>query len=194
VVLRSGIIGPTSEVYERNGNAFLIKLAPAYGGRQSIIMQPCQTHEEKLVIWTLLDAGLRVAELASLTKDNLDWQNHRLMIYGKGGPYGKLSKRRIIPLSSRIQPLLEGHLGLHDRMQIGVRTIQRMVKQVANRAHIRRKVSPHVLRHTFSVTCIQKGISTRALQEILGHDRLATTEIYLNLSPEDVIREFHSKW
>jgi len=194
MVLRRGIIGPTSEVYERNGNAFLIKLAPAYGGRQSIIMQPCQTHEEKLVIWTLLDAGLRVAELASLTKDNLDWQNHRLMIYGKGGPYGKLSKRRIIPLSSRIQPLLEGHLGLHDRMQIGVRTIQRMVKQVANRAHIRRKVSPHVLRHTFSVTCIQKGISTRALQEILGHDRLATTEIYLNLSPEDVIREFHSKW
>ena len=142
-------------------------------------MQPCQTHEEKLVIWTLLDAGLRVAELANLTKDNLDWQNHRLMIYGKGGPYGKLSKRRIIPLSSRIQPLLEGHLGLHDRIQIG---------------HIRRKVSPHVLRHTFSVTCIQKGISTRALQEILGHDRLATTEIYLNLSPEDVIREFHSKW
>ena len=155
----------------------------------------CASHEEKLIIWTLLDTGLRVAELTKLTKDNLDWQNHRLMIYGKGGPYGKLSKRRIIPLPPRIQPLLEEHLGLHDSMKIGgVRTIQRLVKQVANRAHIRRKVSPHVLRHTFSVTCIQKGISTRALQEILGHDRLATTEIYLNLSPEDVIREFHSKW
>jgi integrase/recombinase XerD len=154
----------------------------------------CSSHEEKLILLTLLDTGLRVAELANLNKDNLDWQNHRLMIYGKGGPYGKLSKRRIIPLSSRVQPLLEGHLGLHDRMNIGVRTIQRMVKQVANRAHIRRKVSPHVLRHTFSITCIQKGISTRSLQEILGHDRLATTEIYLNLSPEDVIREFHSKW
>ncbi|HYY16002.1 MAG TPA: site-specific integrase, partial [Gammaproteobacteria bacterium] len=46
----------------------------------------CQTHEEKLVVWTLLDTGLRVSELASLTKNNLDWQNHRLMIYGKGGP------------------------------------------------------------------------------------------------------------
>jgi len=154
----------------------------------------CQNFEEKLVIWTLLDTGLRVSELAKLTKDNLDWQNHRLMIYGKGGPYGKLSKRRVIPLSPRVQPLLEGHLGLRDCMGIGVRTIQRMVKEIANRAHIRRKVSPHVLRHTFSVACIQKGISTRALQEILGHDRLATTEIYLNLSPEDVIREFHSKW
>ncbi len=54
----------------------------------------CQTHEEKLIVWTLLDTGLRVAELANLTRDNLDWQNHRLMIYGKGGPYGKQSKRR----------------------------------------------------------------------------------------------------
>jgi integrase/recombinase XerD len=116
------------------------------------------------------------------------------MIYGKGGPYGKLSKRRVIPLSARVQPILEGHLALHDRLNVGVRTIQRLVKQMANRAHIRRPVTPHVLRHTFSVTCIQKGISTRALQEILGHDRLATTEIYLNLSPEDVIREFHRKW
>ena len=48
-------------------------------------------------------------------------------------------------------------------------------------------------RHTFSVNCIKKGISTRALQSLLGHDRLATTEIYLNLSPEDAIREFLNK-
>jgi len=154
----------------------------------------CQTHEEKLVIWTLLDTGLRVAELANLTKDNLDWQNHRLMVYGKGGPNGKQFKRRVIPLTPRVQVVIEGHLALHDRMKIGVRTIQRMVKDLANRAHISRNVTPHVLRHTFSVTCIQKGISTRALQDILGHDRLATTEIYLNLSPEDVIREFRRKW
>lgn len=64
----------------------------------------------------------------------------------------------------------------------------------ANQAHIRRTVTPHVLRHTFSAAYIQKGISARALQELLRHDRLACTEIYLNLSPEDVIREFHSKW
>src|SRR4029450_7373567 len=90
----------------------------------------CQTHEEKLVIWTLLDTGLRVAELANLTKDNPDWQNHRLMIYGKGGPYGKLSRRRVIPLSPRVQAILEGHLGLHDSLQIGGRTIQRRGKGV----------------------------------------------------------------
>jgi integrase/recombinase XerD len=69
-----------------------------------------------------------------------------------------------------------------------LRTMQRLVKGVANQAHIRRPVTPHVLRHTFSVTAIQKGISLPALQRLLGHDRLTTTEIYLNLSPEDVLR------
>ena len=48
--------------------------------------------------------------------------------------------------------------------------------------------------HTFAVAAVQKGISLPALQRLLGHDRLTTTEIYLNLSPEDVIREFKQKW
>jgi integrase/recombinase XerD len=51
-----------------------------------------------------------------------------------------------------------------------------------------------VLRRTFSVTAIQKGIWLPALQRLLGHDWLTITEIYLNLSPEDVIREFREKW
>ncbi len=69
-----------------------------------------------------------------------------------------------------------------------------MVKRVANRARISRPVTPHVLRHTYSVTVIQKGISLPALQRLLGHDHLSTTQIYLNISPEEVLREFHAKW
>jgi integrase/recombinase XerD len=154
----------------------------------------CLIHVEKLVVWTLLDTGLRVAELAGLTKQHFDWQAHRIMVYGKGGLYGLKSKRRVIPLSPRIQPLLEGHFALHETLGMSVRTIQRLVKRVANRAHISRPLTPHVLRHTFSVTAIQKGISLPALQRFLGHDRLATTEIYLNLSPEEAIREYREKW
>jgi integrase/recombinase XerD len=153
----------------------------------------CQTHEEKLVVWTLLDTGLRVSELANLRKENLDWQNHRLMVYGKGGPYSSRSKRRLISLSARVQPLLEGHFALYDTFGITPRTIQRLVKGVANRAYIRRPVTPHILRHTFSVTAIHKGISLPALQRLLGHDWLTTTEIYLNLSPEEVVHEFREK-
>jgi integrase/recombinase XerD len=173
---------------------YQFKREPLTQDEATQLANACITHEEKLVTWTLLDTGLRVSELAGLRKDNVDWQMHRLMIYGKGGPYGTKSKRRIIPLSARAQSLIEGHLALHDEFGMSARTIQRLVKEVANRARIRRPVTPHVLRHTFSVTAVQKGISLPSLQKLLGHDRLTTTEIYLNLSPEEAIREFHAKW
>jgi integrase/recombinase XerD len=137
---------------------------------------------------------MRVSELAGLTREHVDWQNHRLMVYGKGGPYGTKSKRRIIPLTDRIRPLIDGHFAIHDTISMTPCTIQRILKRIANKARINRPGSPHVLRHTFAVTAVQKGISLPALQRLLGHDRLTTTEIYLNLSSEDVMREFREKW
>jgi len=173
---------------------YQFKREPLTQDEATRLANACETHEQKLVVWTLLDTGLRVSELASLSKDNVDWQTHRLMIYGKGGPYGTRSKRRIVPLSPRVQPLIEGHLALHDNFGMSTRTIQRIIKRVANKSNISRPVSPHVLRHTFSVTAILKGISLPSLQRLLGHDRLTTTEIYLNLSPEEAIKEFQTKW
>ncbi len=173
---------------------YQFKREPLTQDEANRLANACRTHEEKLVVWSLLDTGLRVSELANLTRRNLDWQLHRLMIYGKGGPYGSRTKRRVIPLSARIQPLLEGRLALYEKLGISGRTMERIVRRIANQAAIQRPVTPHVLRHTFAVTAVQKGISLPALQRLLGHDRLATTEIYLNLSPEEVIREFKEKW
>jgi site-specific recombinase XerD len=76
---------------------------------------------------TIPASGLR--RLAGLTKENVDWQGHRIMI------------------------------ALRDGLEMSVRTIQRIVRVLSNRAQISRKVSPHVLRHTFSVTGMQKGIT-----------------------------------
>jgi integrase/recombinase XerD len=81
-----------------------------------------------------------------------------------------------------------------DTLGLSIRSISRLVKRMANRAAVMRPTSPHVLRHTFAVTAIQKGISLPALQRLLGHDHLATTEIYLNLSPEHVLQEYKDKW
>ncbi len=170
------------------------KREPLTGDEATRLANACNPHEEKLVVWTLLDTGLRVSELANLKRANLDWQTHRLMIYGKGGPFGSKSKRRAIPLSARIQPLIEGYFALHETFRFSTRAIRRMLKRLTNRARISRTVSPHVLRHTFAVTAIQKGISLPALQRLLGHDTLQTTEIYLNLSPEHVVEEFQQKW
>jgi integrase/recombinase XerD len=158
------------------------------------LINACNTFREKFVVWTFLDTGLRLSELADLKKENIQWQERRLVIYGKGGPYGKKSKRRIIPMTDRVKRLIEYHFAENNNIGMSKRTIERIVKIVADKAGISKPVSPHVLRHTFAVNCIKKGISTRALQSLLGHDRLATTEIYLNLSPEDAIREFLNKW
>jgi integrase/recombinase XerD len=174
--------------------SYQYKREPLHPDEANRLSNACETHDERLVIWTLLDTGLRVSELAGLTRNDLDWQNHRISVRGKGGPYGSRSKRRIIPLSSRVRSLLEGHLSLHETVGMTSRTIQRIVKRVASRAAISRPVTPHVLRHTFSVTAIQKNISLPALQRLLGHDRLTTTEVYLNLSPEAVLEEFRRKW
>jgi len=154
----------------------------------------CDTFWEKFVVWTLLDRGLRLSEFADFKKDNIQWQEKRLVIYGKAGPYGKKTKRRIIPMTERVGKLMAYHFAENNNTGMVKRTVARIVKKVADKAGISKPVSPHVLRHTFSVNCIKKGISTRALQILLGHDRLTTTEIYLNLSPEDAIREFLNKW
>ena len=148
----------------------------------------CDTFREKFVVRTLLDTGLRLSEFADLKKDNIQWQEKRLVIYGKK------TKRRIIPMTDRVRRLIEHQFAENNTVGITKRTVARIVKKVADKAGISKPVSPHVLRHTSSVNCIKKGISTRALQILLGHDRLTTTEIYLNLSPEDAIREFLNKW
>jgi len=174
--------------------AYQYKREPLGADEADKLMNACNNFREKFVVWTLLETGLRVGELANLKKGNVLWQEKRLMIYGKGGPYGKKTKRRIIPLTNRAKPLIDHYFAEQDEVDITPRTIQRIIKEVANRAGISKKVSPHVLRHTFSVLCVKRGISTRSLQAILGHDKLATTEIYLNLSPEDVCREFLEKF
>jgi integrase/recombinase XerD len=114
----------------------------------------CETTQEKLIIWTLIDTGLRVSELCSLTSQHILWQQKALRIQGKGGPYGTRSKQRVVPMSRRIQPLMEHYFAMHDTWFVGPRQVQKMVKRVANRAKITQDVTPHVLRHTFATLAL----------------------------------------
>jgi integrase/recombinase XerD len=153
-----------------------------------------ETLQEKLCVYGLLETGLRVSELAGLNKEQIQWQQCAIRIKGKGGPYGKNSKLRVVPISRRLKPLLEHFFVLHNKFPWTARTIQRVMKRLGNRAGITKPLTPHVLRHTFAILWIHKNGSTRALQAILGHDHLSTTEIYLNMSPEHILQEFHAKW
>ena len=154
----------------------------------------CRSPEEKLIVWTLLDTGLRVSELCALTLDNVQWQQRALRVAGKRGPHGTRSKQRVVPLSPRVRAILEPYFALNDRWFVGARQAQKIVKRVANRAKLACEVTPHVLRHTWATLALQKGISLAAVQKILGHDRLTTTAIYLNLTDGHVLEEFEAKW
>ncbi len=157
------------------------------------LVNACQSFREKLVVWSLLDTGLRVSELCALCRDRIQWQEERIVVFGKGGPFGSKKKRRVVPLTPRVKKLLEIHMATREDVGLTVRTVQRIVKTVANRAAVTKPVTPHVLRHTFAVNCVKRGVSTASLKKLLGHDRLETTEIYLNISPEDALAEFRRK-
>src|SRR3954468_7896533 len=154
----------------------------------------CETSTEKLVVWTLLDTGLRVGELCGLTSKDVLWQQRQLRFKGKGGPYGKKTKVRVVPMSPRVRTLLEHHFALEKAFPVKTRRAQDIVKSVANRAGITKDVSPHVLRHTFATMALQKGISLPTVQKSLGHDSLQTTTIYLNFTNAHIQDEFERKW
>jgi integrase/recombinase XerD len=100
----------------------------------------------------------------------------------------------VVPTSNRVRALLEHHFALEKAFPVKARRAQDIVKAVANRAGITKDVSPHVLRHTFATTALQKGISLPTVQKILGHDSLQTTAIDLNFTDVHIQDEFERKW
>lgn len=82
----------------------------------------------------------------------------------------------------------------HEKMKYGPRWIQKIVMRVAEKAGLMKKVSPHVLRHMFAVCYLHKGGNIRALQGILGHSHIQTTDVYLNYSGVRVLDDFKRVW
>jgi len=95
---------------------------------------------------------------------------------------------------NRVRALLQHHFALENAFPVKTRRAQDIVKAVANRAEITKDVSPHVLRHTFATTSLQKRISLPTVQKIVGHDSLQTTAIYLNFTDVHIQDEFERKW
>ena len=73
----------------------------------------CESTQEKLIVWPLLDCGLRISELCGLKPKQIQWQQRCLRIQGKGGPHGKKSKSRVVP-SLRVRAIFEPYFALHD--------------------------------------------------------------------------------
>lgn len=159
---------------------------------QNKLANACSTMKEKLVVWTLLDTGLRVEEFCNIRKENIDWNRHRIVVWGKNTKGGE-KKRREVNMSNRVKPILEAWIASNDCVGFTTRTAENIVARVAKKAGVI-KCSPHVLRHSFAVTSLEKGIPLPALQRMLGHEDLMTTAIYLNLSNSESLRIYQEKW
>jgi integrase/recombinase XerD len=162
----------------------------------------------KAIIEVLYGCGLRVSELINLKISNLYLKDEYIKVRGKG------NKERLVPIGSQAikqlrvyidnvrvhQPLQHGYedfVFLNRRGKPLTRVmIFTIVKDLTARAGIRKTVSPHTFRHSFATELIERGADLRAVQEMLGHESILTTEIYTHLNNEylrDTIMMYHPR-
>ena len=157
-----------------------------------IDMNKTEGQRNRAIIETLYGCGLRVSELINLEINKLFLDEGYIVVKGKG------NKERMVPISEvaiheinsylnqrrhmEIAPGEENYLFLNYKgTHISRITIFKIVKQLADLAGIKRKISPHTLRHSFATHLLEGGANLRAIQQMLGHESIATTEIYIHI-------------
>ena len=159
---------------------------------------------DKAILELLFSTGLRVSELCSLTSD-IDLRSDELSIRGKGG------KVRVVFLSEDSKKYLRVYLSARKDMSDALfvqleknknngaltrRSVERIVKQHAIKAGITKKVTPHVIRHSFATDLLNNGADIRSVQVMLGHANIGTTQIYTHVTDKhlrDIHKKFHTK-
>lgn len=169
---------------------------------------------DKAILELLFSTGLRVSELCSLTND-FDFKRDEISIRGKGG------KVRVVFISDEakkaVKKYLDARKDMNDALFIQVneektspkspkpglgaksltrRSIERIVKQHAIKAGITKKVTPHVIRHSFATDLLNNGADIRSVQVMLGHANIGTTQIYTHVTDKhlrDIHKKFHNQ-
>ncbi len=160
---------------------------------------------DRAMLELFYSSGLRVTELSSLTLQQIDFENRILRVYGKG------SKERLVPIGSRAAEALRTYLDsarshfvkpkktgsqlfLSARgTAISRKMLWVLVKKYALAAGITKPVKPHLLRHSFATHLLSGGADLRAIQEMLGHANLSTTQIYTAVEEKRLVQQ-HAKY
>jgi integrase/recombinase XerC len=156
---------------------------------------------DKAILELIYGTGLRVGELVSLDLSTTDLEDMLVRVLGKGG------KERIVPFGEPAAEAL-GHY-LRDRAgwarkgpgtdalflnargaRLTARSVHRMVRKYLNQAALHAGLSPHSLRHAFATHLLERGADLRAIQELLGHSSLSTTQKYTHLSTAQLLRVY----
>ena len=156
---------------------------------------------DRAILEVLYSCGLRVSELTALNLDSVDLELEIIRVMGKG------SKERLIPVGSKAREALccymqrrgellsmqveQGALFLNNRGgRLSSRSVARLLKKHMQRCNIGRPLSPHGLRHSFATHLLDAGADLRAVQEMLGHVSLSTTQRYTHLSVDKLMAEY----
>ena len=175
---------------------------------ESIDLSSSEGERNRAILETLYSSGLRVTELVNLKISNIYFNDGIMRILGKGDkerlvPLGGIAAKRIssyineVRIHSRIQKGAEDFVFLNNRgNHLSRIMIFNIVKKAAVNAEIKKNISPHTLRHSFATELIQRGADLRAVQDMLGHESITTTEIYTHLD-RDYLRsniiQFHPR-
>ena len=155
----------------------------------SIDLSKWEGHRNRAIIEVLFSCGLRVSELVNLKLTNLYLDEQFVRVMGKG------SKERLVPISPKAIKELEWWFDdrchfLNRRGSHLTRTmILIMIKQQATLAGITKTISPHTLRHSFATALLEGGADLRAIQVMLGHENIGTTEIYTHIDMSTLRRQ-----
>ena len=162
----------------------------------------------RAIIETLYSCGLRVSELTHLKLSDLFFDEDFIKVTGKGNkqrfvPIGESTKKFInqyrqnLRSTLNISPLFMDTLFLNQRgKQLTRAMIFTIVKNLAQQAGIQKNISPHTFRHSFATHLLENGADLRAIQMMLGHESITTTEIYMHLDKshlKDVMNKFHPR-
>jgi integrase/recombinase XerC len=159
---------------------------------------------DRAILEVLYASGLRVRELVGLNDENVDLVQQLVRVFGKGRkqrivPFGELAARALAAyLAERdrlglAQPDDDGHTPVFVSVRghrLNARDVQRLVERVRMLLPSGRRLTAHTLRHTFATHLLERGADLRAIQELLGHSSLATTEKYTHVTLEHLRAEY----
>jgi integrase/recombinase XerC len=152
---------------------------------------------DRAVLETLYSTGIRVSELIGMNREDIDPRDSLLRIRGKG------RKERIVPIGSKALDAINAYRGGLTRSpeiaavflgpsgkRLTVRTVQRILENHRKRLGLLQKASPHTLRHSFATHMLESGADLRAIQELLGHASLSTTQRYTHVNLDSLMEVY----
>jgi len=144
---------------------------------------------DRAILETLYSTGIRVSELVGLDMDSIDFISNIVKVAGKG------KKERLVPIGNRAIRAIQDYIEKRKHKEkavflnksgkrLSTRSVVNITEKYIRMAGVREKLSPHALRHSFATHLLNRGADLRAVQELLGHVNLSTTQIYTHMTTE----------